>query len=56
MSNIEVTHTDKKSYNNKHSCKIDGYDCLKILLLVKVGAVADDAKDNGWYNDVEDNP
>ena len=53
MDSINITYTDKKCHNNQHCGQVDGYHCLKIVLLVEVGAVADDIEDDGGDDDVE---
>ena len=54
MDSINITYTDKKCHYDQHCGQVDGYHCLKIVLLVEVCAVADDVEDDGGDNDVED--
>ena len=55
MDSINITYTDKKCHNNQHCGQVDGYHCLKIVLLVEVCAVADYIQNYGGNDDIEDN-
>ena len=48
-----LTHTHKKCNNDKHCGQVDGYHCLKELILVEIGCVADNVQYYGWYEDVQ---
>ena len=52
MYSINITYTDKKCHNNQHCGQVDGYHCLKIVLLVEVCAVADYVQNNGRNDDI----
>ena len=47
------TYTDKECHDNQHCCQIDGNNCLKIFIFIKVSCVTDNVENDGGDDDVE---
>ena len=48
-----MTYTDKQCDDDEHGGQVDGDHRLEVLVLVEVGAVADQVEDDGGHDDVE---
>ena len=46
------TYANKECHDNQHCCQINGNNCLKIFIFVKVGCVTDNVEYDGGDDDV----